>query len=165
MQFLLLKQYTLDNLFYFCGTTTQIGVTVFKASRLNIKGNEFNDCGAGTPTSYAITFNSGVSSSVSIIENNFTSPTGKTAVAIQKEAGHTFTPQTNIYANNRLNGLGNAFDWRNGDVQYFAAAPSTGAWTVGQYVYNSAPASGAPQGFVCTVAGTPGTWRAMAKLA
>jgi hypothetical protein len=155
----------LNNLFYRCGTTSQIGISVFKASRLNIKGNEFNDCGTGSLTSCAITFDAGVSSSVSIIENNFTSPTGKTAVAIQKEAGHTFTPQTNIFSNNRLNSLTNAFDWRYGDIRYFPTAPATGAWIVGQYVYNSSPAAGAAQGFVCTVAGTPGTWKSMANLA
>jgi len=156
-----------NNLFYYCGTTAGNGLNVFTCKRLTIKGNEFNDCGTGVGGSAnAIDFNvTSTSSSVSIIENNFISPNGKTLVAIQKEATHTLTPQTNIFSNNRLNGLANSFDWRFGDVQYFAAAPTTGAWIVGQYVYNSAPASGSPQGFVCTVTGTPGTWRSMANLA
>jgi polygalacturonase len=154
-----------DNLFYKCGYTTGSGLSIFKCSRVTIKGNEFNDCGTGVAASAnAINFDNGTSQSVSIIENNFTSPTGKTLVAIQKEASHTFTPQTNIFSNNRLNGLTNFFDWRYGDIQYFSVAPATGDWIVGQYVYNSAPAAGAAQGFVCTVAGTPGTWKSMAVL-
>lgn len=46
-----------------------------------------------------------------------------------------------------------------------AAAPSTGAWRVGDTVYNSAPAAGQPQGWVCTASGSPGTWKAMSNLA
>lgn len=38
------------------------------------------------------------------------------------------------------------------------AAPTTGAWPVGAVVWNSAPASGGVLGWVCTAAGTPGTW-------
>lgn len=154
-----------NNRFVKCGSVGSVGLSIFKATRITISDNEFNDCGSGTPTSYAIDFDSGTSSSITISNNNFLAPTSKTAVAIQKEAGHTFTPQTNIFSNNRLGGLTNSFDWRLGDVRYFAAAPAAGAWVVGQYVYNSAPASGQPQGWVCTVSGTPGTWVAMANLA
>ncbi len=39
-----------------------------------------------------------------------------------------------------------------------SAAPTTLAWGVGDIVYNTAPASGTPMGWICTVAGTPGTW-------
>ena len=40
-----------------------------------------------------------------------------------------------------------------------AASPTTGTWRVGDIVYNSAPASAGYIGWVCTVAGTPGTWK------
>lgn len=40
-----------------------------------------------------------------------------------------------------------------------AAAPTTGTYRVGDIVYNSAPASAGYVGWVCTVAGTPGTWQ------
>lgn len=46
-----------------------------------------------------------------------------------------------------------------------AAAPTTGTWRVTDVVMNSAPATGSPAGWVCTVAGTPGTWKPMANLA
>lgn len=39
------------------------------------------------------------------------------------------------------------------------AAPVTGTWVVGDIVYNSAPVAGGTIGFVCTTAGTPGTWK------
>lgn len=42
---------------------------------------------------------------------------------------------------------------------YQAASPTTGTWQVGDIVYNSAPASAGYIGWVCTAAGTPGTWR------
>jgi len=38
------------------------------------------------------------------------------------------------------------------------AAPTTGAQVVGSRVRNRAPAVGSPKAWVCTVAGTPGTW-------
>jgi hypothetical protein len=46
-----------------------------------------------------------------------------------------------------------------------AAAPTTGTWRVTDVVMNSVPTSGQPAGWVCSVAGTPGTWLAMANLA
>jgi hypothetical protein len=38
------------------------------------------------------------------------------------------------------------------------ASPTTGTWAVGTRCMNPAPAVGSPKGWVCTVAGTPGTW-------
>jgi hypothetical protein len=48
---------------------------------------------------------------------------------------------------------------------YGSAAPVAGTWVAGSIVWNWAPASGQPPGWVCTVGGTPGTWKAMANLA
>ena len=39
-----------------------------------------------------------------------------------------------------------------------SVAPTTGTWVVGDRVTNTAPAVGSPKGWICTVAGTPGTW-------
>ena len=39
-----------------------------------------------------------------------------------------------------------------------SAAPTTRTWAVGDRCWNSAPSSGNPKSWVCTVAGTPGTW-------
>lgn len=54
----------------------------------------------------------------------------------------------------------------------YSAPPSTGgtnggadvAWKVGDRVYNSAPVVGQPKSWVCTVAGTPGTWTSEGNL-
>lgn len=39
------------------------------------------------------------------------------------------------------------------------AAPTTGTWALGAKVWNSAPTGSSYAGWICTVAGTPGTWR------
>lgn len=41
---------------------------------------------------------------------------------------------------------------------YNTGAPGFGTWKVGDRVFNSTPAVGSPKSWVCTVAGTPGTW-------
>lgn len=51
------------------------------------------------------------------------------------------------------------------DGMHAAAAPAAGTFAKGERVWNSNPASGQPMGWICTVAGTPGTWVAMANLA
>lgn len=43
-------------------------------------------------------------------------------------------------------------------------APVSGTWRRGDRVYNANIASGQPQGWVCTTAGTPGTWTALPNL-
>jgi hypothetical protein len=42
---------------------------------------------------------------------------------------------------------------------YASAAPVSGTYQVADYYVNSVPASGAPEGWVCIAAGSPGTWR------
>lgn len=44
------------------------------------------------------------------------------------------------------------------------AAPTAGSWAEGDRVFNSAPAVGSPKSWVCTVTGTPGTWRSEGNL-
>lgn len=47
---------------------------------------------------------------------------------------------------------------------YAAAAPTIRTWAVGDRCYNSAPSAGNPKSWVCTVAGTPGTWTSEGNL-
>lgn len=47
---------------------------------------------------------------------------------------------------------------------YQTASPATGTWSVGDTCWNGTPVVGQPIGWKCTVAGTPGTWVAMANL-
>jgi hypothetical protein len=44
-------------------------------------------------------------------------------------------------------------------IYYNTTAPGSGTWAVGDTFINTAPASSAYFGWVCTVAGTPGTWK------
>jgi hypothetical protein len=39
-----------------------------------------------------------------------------------------------------------------------SSAPASGTWAQGDRVFNQFPAVGQPKGWICTVAGTPGTW-------
>jgi hypothetical protein len=50
-------------------------------------------------------------------------------------------------------------------VLELGAAPAVGTWAAGDRAEFTAPAAGAAPGSVCTVAGNPGTWNAMAALA
>ena len=45
------------------------------------------------------------------------------------------------------------------------AAPTTGTWAVGDICWKTNAAAAGTPGWVCTTAGTPGTWTAMANLA
>ena len=47
----------------------------------------------------------------------------------------------------------------------FNAAPTVGTWRQGDVVWNTGATAGGSPGFVCTTAGTPGTWKAMANVA
>jgi hypothetical protein len=53
----------------------------------------------------------------------------------------------------------------NNSWNYAAAAPASLYWLVGQRVYDTAPAAGGTIGWVCTTAGTPGTWKTFGAIA
>lgn len=53
-----------------------------------------------------------------------------------------------------------AYKW----LEYRTAAPSTGTWARGDIVWNSQPSALGTPGWICTTAGSPGTWSAMASL-
>ena len=84
--------------------------------------------------------------------------------AFNASGGPTEVMQSNV---RRINGAGapllpgRHFTRMNGAgkvVTYGTAAPTTGAWNVGDRCENTAPAVGSAKAWVCTVAGTPGTW-------
>jgi hypothetical protein len=45
-------------------------------------------------------------------------------------------------------------------IHHGSAAPTTGTWERGDIFFDSSPTSGGKIGWVCTTAGTPGTWKA-----
>jgi hypothetical protein len=52
----------------------------------------------------------------------------------------------------------------NGGGLFSSAAPTAGYWRRGQHVWRSSPNASATPGWMCVVAGTPGTWVSMANL-
>lgn len=56
------------------------------------------------------------------------------------------------------------FGFRNSE-RFGAAAPTTGTWALGDMVWNAAPAAAGTMGWVCTTAGTPGTWKTFGAIA
>jgi hypothetical protein len=54
-----------------------------------------------------------------------------------------------------------ALGWSNAAriVDMDSAAPTTGYHAAGELVFNNAPTAGGKVGWVCTTAGTPGTWK------
>jgi hypothetical protein len=56
--------------------------------------------------------------------------------------------------------------WRDSvpTVYRHTAAPTIGTWKAGQFVWNKAPAEGAPMGWVNAADGTPGTWHPLSVI-
>lgn len=50
------------------------------------------------------------------------------------------------------------------DIYQMSAAPTSGTFKRDDIVFNTAPSAGSPSGWVCTAAGTPGTWSALSTL-
>lgn len=100
-----------DDTFIRCGSAgggTALGIS--NVDRGTITRCKFDDCGTGTPgAANAIDFFAGASSGVSITNNVFTAPTGKTLIAVQVEGGHVLSPVTNRFEGNDLGGLASSF--------------------------------------------------------
>lgn len=64
----------------------------------------------------------------------------------------------------QANMVGDVFTVKNGRIAS-PAIPSAGTYTQGTVIWKTTAASGGTPGWVCTTAGTPGTWSAMANLA
>jgi hypothetical protein len=89
------------------GSISGKGLVIASVDTLTISNNELSDCGTGNAgSSIAIDLGSnGTSSDISLINNTFTSPTGKTKVAVQKETSHVTNSATNRKIGNSFNGL------------------------------------------------------------
>jgi len=73
-------------------------------------------------------------------------------------AGRSSTVPYHMFIKNLL--LGDGSDSGTRKLTYGDAAPTSGDWAKGDIVYNTAPDAGGKVGWVCTEAGTPGTWKA-----
>lgn len=77
---------------------------------------------------------------IKLLTNNAADALQIRLIAVLK--GHKF-PRFDIYGQQQISSL---------------AAPTTDTWKVGDRITNSVPIVGYPKGWLCTVAGTPGTW-------
>jgi len=97
--------------------------------------NHFDDC------TYGIVLNAGTTAPAVFLEGNTYRDVGTKHGAV---IGEAVSIDAKIFDTN---------------VQlYRSAKPTTGTWVIGDVVYNSAPGAGGPLGWLCTVAGNPGTW-------
>jgi hypothetical protein len=116
-------------------------LSLFSVSYIKFLLNKFIDCGTGAAGSAnAIDFNTGTSSHISFIENEFSSPTSKTLIAIQKESGHTFSKATNMFYRNTLNSLPSNFLSDESDTieqSYSAVVTGSSSAGTGTYTLNT----------------------------
>lgn len=122
------------------GTVGGKGTFVGIAKYVRFKNVKWIDCGTGAAGDAAVSFGaSSTSSYVSFDGCEFSSPTGKTLLAIQKEATHTLTASTNKFVNNEVNGLSiQAFAAEDSDVIATSWTPIVeGATSAGVGTYTS----------------------------
>jgi hypothetical protein len=144
--------------------------------------NNINICGNNLVNFEKCVY-SAIASGVILISDNFLSAntyaveiTGNSAdrrIVVQNNTANApFKSTTNTgYWIEKLNRIINATPIVNTDGymdQFYiegSAAPTTGIWKVGDIVWNTAPTAGGTIGFVCTTAGTPGTWKTWGAIA
>ena len=152
----------IGNIFYRLGEDNVLGTRglwVRAANRITIEANSFVDCGRADGTAgRSIEFVSGFSGSHIYLRNNeFSSPTNRTNYVIFAP-GYTFDNGTCEDTNNKIF-FSTANDFvANGSRR--SAAPTTGTWAIGNIIWNTTPANGVLY-WICTVAGSPGTWQAV----
>ena len=99
-----------NNRWEYLDTTSGSGLSIFAVDRLTMQGDVFAECGKADGTfGYALDFNTGTSSRVTLDGVRIVNSTGRTKIAVQKEAGHTFTAATNVARFCDWAGLANNF--------------------------------------------------------
>lgn len=117
------------------------GIIVFRSRYLNLVGNS---CTGVTGSSRG--FYVDPAAIMSVVTGNTTdasTPLFQTLSGNVSQAGNSWNPA----------------------IQYRSASPTTGTWRLGDLVYNTAPAASGVVGWVCVVAGTPGTWKSFGTIA
>ena len=135
----------------FVQSATLTGITCENVRTLSLQENIVKDVVlSGSQRGYRVGGSTGIA--VGQIKNNLALGTFATAQYSVITAGFT----TAVYER------GNSWNY---SETYAPTAPIAGTWARGDVVWNTAPAAGGTPGWVCTTAGTPGTWKAMANLA
>jgi parallel beta-helix repeat protein len=144
-------------------TTTGAGISLDTVTYSEIKGNTLHDIAgtqeyalltAGACTNLVITSNHGVGSETMDFQN------GMTADDTSLIADNQFATVSNTAPFWGLIG-----DMKNGRVEVWgSAAPVAGTCRDGDRVWDTEAGTGTSPGWICTVAGSPGTWNGMANL-
>jgi hypothetical protein len=124
----------IENFYY--GFYSSAYYTTGRSPNYVYERNTFRDCNTG----FVIAGTTG-NHTIPVVDNRFIN------VTTPVSAGGIGTVVGRIVSR-----LGDNFTWQT------TAAPATGAWAVGDQSTNSTPVVGQPKGWMCTVAGTPGTW-------
>jgi hypothetical protein len=114
------------------------GSTYYNGGRmasLIYENNLFQDCSVGFALSSTTNTNT-----APLVNNQFVNVTSPVSSPIGFAVGYI------------VQRLGDTF------IRQSTASPTLGSWAVGDRSMNSTPAVGQPKAWVCTVAGTPGTW-------
>ena len=138
------------------------GFDIEGARHIVVIGNEVYGAGAGGSTNTIDPDND----SVICTNNLFRNFTADNGLAIS----NTTARRNNVIGNNHFDTVaGGAPDTErypfitfNNNINRWSSsdgAPEEGTYTVGDIVWNDAPASAGTIGWVCTTAGTPGTWK------
>jgi hypothetical protein len=149
----------------------------YKSDRNIITGNSFG-IGAFTPRFYVTLQAAGtpllkIPTGNIIANNTFLRQTAGLFNVINNTSSEDYLCE-NIVTNNIS--LGGALQGMVSGAVYFSneggnkvahdnAAPVAGTFAVGDKCWNTVPFAGGTPGWVCTTAGTPGTWKEMANLA
>ena len=131
----------------------QWGIVASQIDDSSIIGNLFDGA-------FGIDIN-GTSANNFVSGNNFIN--GPQVVGIRTNAStsnNIVTGNSNTAVSN--GGTRNVF--RNKFESEGAAPPTTGTWAHGDIVWDTAPAAGVTVGWVCTSAGTPGTWKSFGAI-
>jgi hypothetical protein len=130
-----------------------------KARRVSFNGNHLAGCVNG------VTFNTVTDlEATGNMLRNFSGTVGLLIDGVTNAAlfGNSTTGITNGVFYNAAVTLkrdsGNTWNWA-------AATPAGGYYNQGDVVYNSAPVAAGTIGWVCTIAGTPGTWKTFGSIA
>lgn len=147
-----------------CRANGQYGIELAAGggcARILISGNTLKDNGNGS--SYKAGIYNRATSDIYIVDNCFLNEAGTQMVEIDS------TSSTSVFDGNTSYATGypsiTSGRQTNNSWNYNSASPSSGTWAIGDIVWNSAAAAGGIPGWLCTTAGTPGTWKAMADLA
>jgi hypothetical protein len=139
--------------FFDCTATTAVTAQVLTGTQATISGNTI----INAATDFA---------ALAVSDVTACRVSGNLLVSAGDDAYETAGTCTGTLAD-ESNGLSRAFNNGTGTnvVLRVTAAPSAGTYKVGDRAWDTDAASGAPMGWVCTVAGSPGTWTAMPNLA